>query len=137
MKELAAQLKELDYGMLTTTTSRGHLASRPMSNNREVDYDGSSHYFTWANSRMVRDIEANAKVSVEFQRGSGGDFTFIQLQGIASLLTSPAAMEEHWHPELERWFPQGIQTNGIAMIRVDARRIAYWTAEGDGLITVD
>lgn len=57
MKDLAAQLRELDYGMLTTTTSRGHLASHPMSNNRQVDYDGSSTSF------QVRTLSSGPKAS--------------------------------------------------------------------------
>lgn len=138
MDDLSDQLKKLDFGMLTTTTSRGHLASRPMSNNREVAYDGSSYYFTWADSRMAQDIEKDAKVSVEYQSGKGGgDFLFIQVQGIATVLTSPASMKDHWHAELERWFPEGVETEGLVMIRVDARRIAYWSPDGDGVITVD
>ncbi len=135
MKQLAAKMRGLDMAMLSTHTSRGHIASRPMSNNGEVDYDGSSHYFTWAESRMAKDIERDAKVSIEFQHGTGGDFLFVQVQGTAQLLTSKNAMKDHWHAELDRWFTDGLDTEGLVMIRVDASRISYWSADGDGQIT--
>lgn len=90
---------------------------------------------TWADSRMAQDIAQDAKVSLEFQHGTGGDFLFVQVQGSATILTSKASMKDHWHAELERWFTEGLDTEGLVMIRVDASRITYWSAEGEGEIT--
>ncbi|MFX0537164.1 hypothetical protein ACQBAT_06515 [Ornithinimicrobium sp. Y1847] len=37
MKQLASKMRGLDMAMLSTHSSHGHIASRPMSNNGEVD----------------------------------------------------------------------------------------------------
>ena len=47
LKDVAELMKDIDLCMLTTTTENGALASRPMSNNGEVEYDGNSYFFTW------------------------------------------------------------------------------------------
>lgn len=134
MKDLAAKMRGLDLTMLSTHSTRGHIASRPMSNNGEVDFDGTSYFFTWADSRMVEEIRADRLVALDFQRTGGREFLFVQVQGTADLLTSKAAMTDHWHPELERWFTDGLDTEGLVMIRVNASRVAYWSADGDGVL---
>ena len=47
LSELAEGMRDIDFTMLATHSPDGSIAARPMSNNREVDYDGGSYYFTW------------------------------------------------------------------------------------------
>ena len=60
-------MRDIDIAMLSIHTEGGQIASRPMSNNADVDYDGDSYYFTWDQSRMVTDIRTNPKVALAFQ----------------------------------------------------------------------
>lgn len=136
MQDLAAKMRGIDLTMLTTHTDGGHLASRPMSNNGDVEYDGTSYFFTWEQSRMVGDIRRDPKVALELQGGADRGFLFVQVQGTADVVTSRAEMQEHWDPELSRWFQEGLDTPSLVMIRVQAERVAYWSADGDGLITL-
>jgi len=53
MKELSKAMGEIDFTMLTTRTEGGQLATRPMSNNGEVEYDGDSFYFSWDSAHTV------------------------------------------------------------------------------------
>ena len=39
---------------------------------------------------------------------------------------------EHWDKSLDRWFEQGIDTPGLVLIEVDAKRIHYWDGEDEG-----
>jgi general stress protein 26 len=66
LSEIAEKMRDIDIAMLSTHTEGDAIAARPMSNNREVDYDGDSYYFTWDQSRMVEDIERQPKVSLTF-----------------------------------------------------------------------
>jgi len=43
-----------------------------------------------------------------------------------ALIDDRATFEEHWVPELEYWFKEGIDTPGMIMIHVHADRIDYW-----------
>ena len=64
LAHIAEQMKDIDFVMLATHTKDGQIGHRPMSNNREVDYDGDSYYFTWDDCLMVKDIEKNPKVGL-------------------------------------------------------------------------
>ena len=93
LADISKKMRDIDVAMLSTHTDGGAIAGRPMSNNREVDYDGDSYYFTWSESRMVSDIERNPKVSLTFQ---GKQFFSIAVEGKAEVVRDKKAFEEHW-----------------------------------------
>jgi general stress protein 26 len=43
-----------------------------------------------------------------------------------------AKFAAHWRKELEMWFEQGIDTPGLVLIEVGARRIHYWDGMEEG-----
>jgi general stress protein 26 len=43
LKDLAEKMRGIDIAFLATKTDDGELASRPMSNNGEVEHDGDSY----------------------------------------------------------------------------------------------
>ena len=45
-----------------------------------------------------------------------------------------AAFEAHWNRELDHWFQQGIDTPGLVMIKVVARRISLWDGDNEAEI---
>jgi general stress protein 26 len=128
LKTLAAQMSGIDIAMFSTHTTGGHTATRPMSNNGQVEYNGTSFYFSWEKSRVVRDIKRDNKVSLAFQTKKG---LYVTVQGTAKLTDDKAKMLEHWTPDLERWFKDGVDTPGLVMIQVKARRIHYWDTGDD------
>lgn len=64
--------------MLTIVTEGSKLSSRPMSNNRDVDYDGDSWFFAYEDARFVQDVQANDQVGLTF----GGDKSLLGKPGI-------------------------------------------------------
>ncbi len=140
LSDLSEKMRDMDIAMLSTHTDGGAIASRPMSNNREVDYDGDSYYFTWDKSRMVADIERDPKVSLSFHGSSGllGSTPFlIAVEGRAEVIRDKARFEEHWNSDLERYFEDGIDTPGVVMIKVRATRLHYWNGEEDGEVRLN
>lgn len=139
IKNLSDNMAKIDFAMLTTRTDGGSFASRPMSNNGEVEYRGDSYYFTYDSSRTVSDIAANPDVALAFQGNKsllGAPGMFIAVQGEATLIRDKAAFAERWTAGLDRWFPQGVDTPGLAMIKVRASRIHYWDGENDGELRI-
>jgi len=59
---------------------------------------------------------------------------FIAGQGDAELIRDKAAFQEHWNPDLERWFQQGVHTPGMVLGKVHANRIHYRDGADDGEI---
>ncbi len=54
MEELAKKLGKIDFCMLNTTGPES-IISRPMSNNGDVEYDGDSWFFSYEDTKKVRD----------------------------------------------------------------------------------
>lgn len=137
LSELAKKMAGIDFSMLQTHTPSGDIAGRPMSNNGDVEYDGTSWFFAFEDSDGVRQAYANSKVSLSFSGSKsllGKPPLFVAVEGDASVIRDRALLEEHWVDKLDRWFPQGVETPGIVLIRVAARRIHWWEGEEAGEI---
>jgi len=129
LADLSKQMGKIDIAMLSTHTSGGEIAGRPMSNNGQVEYDGTSYYFTYEDANTVGEIEADPKVSLAFM---GADGFSVAVEGNAKLSRDRADMQEHWSPDLDKWFKDGIDTLDIVMIQVDATRVHYWDGGDEG-----
>ncbi|TPM26460.1 pyridoxamine 5'-phosphate oxidase family protein [Mesorhizobium sp. B2-3-4] len=133
LAEIAEKMRAIDVAMLSTHTQNGAIAGRPMSNNQDVEYDGSSYYFTWDKSQVVEDIERDANVSLAFK---GDDGFWVAVEGNAEIIRDKAAFEEHWNEDIDDWFENGTDTPGLAMIRIEAVRAHYWDGEDEGEVTL-
>ncbi len=138
IEDISKRMAGIDIAILSTHTENGQIANRPMSNNGDVQFDGTSYYFTFEQARTVADIEADPKVALGFT-GQGGIFSdaiYVAVEGIAELIRDKAAFRAHWTSDLDRWFDKGIDTPNIVLIKVRATRITYWDGESEGEVVV-
>ena len=124
VKKIAALIKSIDFGMLTTLDSEGRLHSRPMSSNKEVEFDGDVWFFTYGNSPKVYEIENRPYVNVAFSDPKSQ--TYVSLSGRAELVRDHEKIKELWQPSLKAWFPNGVDEPDIALIKVNADQAEYW-----------
>jgi general stress protein 26 len=139
LEELSKQLQKIDFCMLNTSGVSGPFSTRPMSNNGDVEYDGDSYFFSYENTKKVDDIERDARVGMTFTAPPsllGKPGIFLAVDGNASLIRDKSQFEAHWVKDLDRWFPEGIDTPGIVLIKVSASEIQYWDGEDNGRITL-
>lgn len=140
LSEISEAMRDIDFCMLATRSANGAIAARPMSNNREVAYEGTSWFFTCEDHTTVADIERDPGVGLSFQGNAGlkgllgAPGAFIHVEGRARLSRDKVLFAKHWRDELGRWFKQGIDTPGLVMIEVEASRIHYWDGMEDGEI---
>jgi general stress protein 26 len=128
LADIAKEMAGIDIAILSTHTESGEIANRPMSNNGDVTYEGTSYYFTYEQARAVSDIERNPKVALGFasQAGLFSKGIYVAVEGTAELIRDKAAFKQHWTRELDNWFDNGADTPGIVLIRVKAKRVTYW-----------
>lgn len=139
LAELAKAMRDIDFAMLQTHSDGGTIAGRPMSNNAEVEYDGTSFYFSYEDTRTCDDIKADPKVALSFQANTsllGKPGLMVAVEGVATLLRDKAVFAKHWTPDIDRWFAQGVDTPGMVLIQIAATRIHYWAGEDEGEITL-
>ena len=139
LPDVAKAMADIDFSMLSTHTAGGAVASRPMSNNGDVEYAGTSWFFSDGSARTVGDIEADPQVGLTFA-GSKGLLgqrpLFIAVEGLASLIRDKGAFAAHWTTDLDRWFPQGMDTPGLVLIEVKAERVHYWNGTDEGEVAL-
>jgi general stress protein 26 len=139
LAELAEKMKDIDFAILSTRTEGGAIAARPMSNNREVAFDGDAYFFTCDDTRMVADVDRDPRVGLAYQGKSGmlgmRPF-FLAVEGRAELIRDRARFADHWTSGLDRWFERGIDTPGLVLLKVAAERIHYWDGGQEGEIEV-
>ena len=138
LADISEAMKDIDFCMLVSRAEDGSIGGRPMSNNRQVAYEGTSRFFTYDDTRMARDIERDATVGLTYQGKAGllgalgKPGMFVHVEGEARVVRDKARFAEHWDASLDRWFEQGVDTPGLALIEVEARRIHYWDGEDEG-----
>ena len=135
LADISEKMRDIDFTILSTRTEGGAIAGRPMSNNREVDFDGDASFFTCDETRMISDIERDPRVGLGFQGKAGAlglrPF-FLTVEGNAELIRDKGRFKEHWTSGLDRWFEQGVDTPGLVLIKVHAERIHYWNGMDEG-----
>jgi general stress protein 26 len=127
LEHVASEMQGIDIAILSTHTSDGGIACRPMSNNGDVKYDGSSFFFSYEQASCVSDIGRDPNVALGYSsNGIIGGPVYIAVEGAAKLIREKAAFEEHWTPDLDVWFVNGIDTAGLVLIEVKAKNIKIW-----------
>ena len=142
LADISEAMKDIDFCMLVSRAQDGSLGGRPMSNNREVEYEGTSRFFTCDDARMVEDIVRDPSVGLTYQGKAGilgvvgKPGLFVHVEGEARVIKDKARFAEHWTPGLDRWFKQGVDTPGLRLIEIEARRIHYWDGEDEGEVSL-
>ena len=137
IEERIAKVRELISGieiaMMTTVDESGALHSRPMYT-QQTEFDGTAWFFADGTSPKARDIQREPQVNLGYANTK--DQTYLPLAGRASVSYDKAKMAELYTPFLEAWFPQGLETPGIALIEVEATSAEYWDAPSSAVATL-
>ena len=140
LHDISEKMRDIDFTILSTRTASGQIAARPMSNNRQVEYDGDSFFFTCEDTGTVRDIRSDPNVGLSLQ-GKAGMLGmkpfFIAVEGTAELIKDKSRFAEHWTKDLDAWFKDGIDTPGLTLIKVHAERLHYWDGFDEGEINLE
>lgn len=137
LKEISKIMGHIDICMMATHAEDGSIETRPMSNNREVEYDGHSYFFADKSASVYQQLRKDPNVTLAYS-GTHSLLNrmdvYISLVGKAELVEDKEQMREHWSKDLDIYFEDGIDTLGIVMIHVATNRIKYWDGENEGAL---
>lgn len=132
-EQLAALMRDIDTCLVTTLSADG-LQARPMSNNKDVSWDGTSWFFALEDTGLVRQVRADARVLVTC---TGAHGVWIAVTGTAEVHEDRELLATHWDPDIERWYADGVDTPGLRLVQVRGEQVRYWTfADGDGVLAL-
>lgn len=123
IKKIGELIREIDFTMMTTIDEEGELQSRPMST-QKAEFNGTIYFFTFDDTDKVRHIRKNPRVNLAYS--APDQQTYVSLKGRAEESKDRQKMEELWSPELKAWFPEGLETPGITLIKVRVESAEYW-----------
>lgn len=118
--------------MLTTMTDDGRHVSRPMGL-QEAEFDGDLWFFAFSDSDKVAQIRRNPQVNVSF---TTKEDAWVSVAGSAEVVDDRAKAAQLWNPFLKVWFPDGLDTPTLTLIRVHAESAEYWDAPHGKAITL-
>ena len=127
-------VKDARICMLTTMTADGRHVSRPMSV-QDVEFDGDLWFFAYADADLIDQIQANPQVNVAFS--DSGQNAWVSLSGTAVRVDDKAKAKELWNPLLKAWFPDGLETPNLTLVKVHSDTAEYWeSAHSSKVVTL-
>ncbi|GGL16870.1 pyridoxamine 5'-phosphate oxidase family protein [Mangrovihabitans endophyticus] len=131
---VTTMVKDAKICMLATVSGDGNFVSRPMAL-QDVEFDGDLWFFAYADSDLVQQIRVNPQVNVSFS--DSGQSSWVSIAGTAEQADDPAKAKELWNPMLKAWFPDGLETPNLTLVKVHARTAEYWAAaHGSRVLTM-
>lgn len=124
LARLAALVRQMKVGMLTTKEADGSLRSRPLET-VEIDPEGRLWFFTQAHSpKSARAQAGDHQVALAYADPRDEDFASIS--GTARVVRDEDRMRGLWNSDLGRWFPRGLEDPDLALLEVRIDKAEYW-----------
>jgi general stress protein 26 len=124
-------VEDIDFTMLTTQDAGGNLVSRPMST-RQMDENGDIWFFLADDSKKADEAQADSDVGLSYLDAKG--MRFVSVAGRATVVHDRAKMEELYTPSLDIWLEEGLETPGIALLRVTPAECQFWEPKHGKLV---
>lgn len=130
LKKMKELIESVNVCMYCTMDSMSEMASRPMGT-AGVDEDGTIWFFTDEDTTAGQ--EANKESHVCLNYASTAKNTYACIMGESELVKDKNKMEELWNDFLKTWFPDGLSTPGISLIKVTPNSGHYWDTDATRL----
>lgn len=134
LPKIYEKIKDIDFAMLTTLDSNsGMLHSRPMST-QETDPDGTLWFITYGNSEKAYEIGKQSNVNLSYSKPSGN--VFVSVSGSAEIVEDKELLKKFWKPAFKLWFPEGLETPNIALLKVKIYEAEYWDSSENRMVAL-
>ena len=132
LRKLDSLVRDVGIAMFTSADAQtGLLHSRPMAVQGGLD-SNTLYFFAYQDSAKLDEVRQDHHVNCAF--ADPGKKHFVSITGTAGVTTDRAKMNEKWTPSLKAWFPKGLDTPGICLIKVLVNEAQYWDAPNQTLL---
>jgi general stress protein 26 len=130
---LAELIKDIPVAMLTTTTDRGWLRSRPMVTQSFV-FDGDRWFFAGRSTAKARDVRNRHQVNLGYM--SVEQDRYVSVSGVALVVEDTGKVKAFWDERYKEWFPKGVGDPEVVLIKVQVEEAEYWDRREHRMIQV-
>jgi general stress protein 26 len=122
MALLAVRIRKMANTMLTGLDETNSLKSRPMTP-LEIDSAGAIWFFADLRSTTVKRL---AVLHLGFSDPATA--AYVSISGHGELDVNRDHIEALWNPASIRWFPDGVSSPNLALLKFVPERAEYWDA---------
>ena len=127
--QLGEMIKDMSVAMLTTfDEAEGLLKSFPMSP-QEMCEQGAIWFLTDPNSNKVKHLQV---MNLGFSNES--ESTYVSISGHGEIVDDQARIEELWTPFARPWFPDGVDSNNLALLKFVPHSAEFWDAPNSKMV---
>ncbi|HEY1148080.1 MAG TPA: pyridoxamine 5'-phosphate oxidase family protein [Pseudoduganella sp.] len=133
LNDLREKVKDVKFGMLTTSDDMRALTSRPLTL-QELDEDGNMWFFVSDEEQFTRELLNNPLVNASFT--DVDDHLYVSVSGYAELVRDRNKAEELWNTMAQAWFPQGVDDPHLALLKLVIDTAEYWDTGSSKMVTL-
>jgi len=130
-RKVREMIEDIRVCMLVSEDEHGHLRSRPM-HYVEVDEDMNVWFFTNKYSGKVEEVQEEMQVNLAFSDKDENDY--LSISGRASVVMDKAKIDKLWSPAMKIWFPEGKDSEKIALLCIKPVHAEYWDSSSSKLV---
>jgi general stress protein 26 len=125
LEKFSKLVKEINVCMFITNNSE-HAHTRPMAT-IETEENGTLWFFTDIRSIKVEEVEKEHNVHLVYAHP--GKESYLDVWGLATVVTDKQQVKDKWSPIVKAWFPGGVDDLNLALLKVTPNNCYYWDAE--------
>tara|TARA_R110002072_G_scaffold303029_2_gene491479 strand:- start:3122 stop:3655 length:534 start_codon:yes stop_codon:yes gene_type:complete len=123
IEQIDSMIQNIEIAMLTTHAETGLLRSCPMISVCR-HFDGDLWFFSHNDDPRMQDIQSHPRVGVAYACPAAKNY--VSMCGEASIVKDRQKFETLWKDDLQSWFPEGVKTPGLILIRIRVDHAEYW-----------
>ena len=121
LTKLGELIEDMSVAMLTTfEEADSALMSRPMAP-QELCEKGAIWFLTDPHSNKVQHLQV---MNLAFSNAS--DARYVSISGHGEIVTDRALIEHFWTPFARPWFPDGVESSKLALLKFVPHTAEYW-----------
>lgn len=128
LTQLGELIKEARVCMLTTVDEENLMVSRPMSP-QEMSEQGAIWFLTDPNTNKMQHLQL---MNLAFSNEA--ESTYVSISGHGEVVSDRARIESLWSPFARPWFPDGIESANLALLKFVPHVAEYWDAPDSKMV---
>ena len=128
LTQLAKLIEDMRFCMLTTVDEETLMVARPMAP-QEMCEEGALWFLTDPHSTKMQHLQL---MNLAFSDEAQG--TYVSISGHGEVVTDRARIESSWTPFARPWFPDGVDSTNLALLKFVPHVAEYWDAPNSKMV---
>jgi len=134
LEKLKGIVDQIDVGTVCSFPSDSDYPHGVPMSRQEVDANGDIWYICSAESETFKNISQDPKVSLFY--ADPKTYTFLSINGKASLSRDQERIDRYWNKMMEGWFKKGKEDPNIQLLQITPEEAHYWDSNSNMVVNL-